>query len=90
MIRETALRCGHSPEYVREILDVFFDTVVDGMRTDQLVMLRPDLGHFEMRQMKSAARGKEPAARSRRTPVFKKSGQLKALLRGDAGPAADV
>lgn len=82
LVRETALQSGCSREYTEEIVDAFFDAVMDGMRTDRLVMLRPDLGYFEMRPAETGRRERSPA---RRAPVFKKSGQLKALLRGMSG-----
>ena len=76
LVRETAHKAGCSPEYAKEILDAFFDTVVCGMQRDRLVMLRPDLGYFEMRETAGAVH-------RTKTPVFRKSGQLKSLLRGE-------
>jgi nucleoid DNA-binding protein len=84
LMEETIRRAGVKPEEAARTLDALFDLIIERMSTDDLIMLRPDFGYFEMR---SAGGEKsmhtQDLRKCRRTPVFKKSGQLKKQLRQD-------
>lgn len=82
LIEETARRSRVDPADAALVMNAMFDTLIRRMETDDLIMLRPDFGYFEMR---TTGGEKSPEAqtlrKSRRTPVFKKSGILKKQLR---------
>lgn len=76
LVAETASGVNVEREQAERILNAFFDAVIDGMNSEQLLMLRSDFGYFEMREETCS-----PGGRRRRVPVFKKSGRLKNRLR---------
>lgn len=87
LMKETALRAQTDPADVARILNAFFDVVIAGMETEELIAFRPDFGYFELR---SAGGGKAQGSqqslpKARRTPVFKKSNTLKKQLRQSDG-----
>jgi hypothetical protein len=74
LVTETAQRTGQEPAQLQAILDAFFTAVMKSMKTDRLVILRPDFGYFELREALTSS------ARKRRVLVFHPSGRLKARL----------
>lgn len=82
LIQETAQRGKLSPSETERMLNAFFDTVMDSMKTESCVMFRPDFGCFEMRAVGGETHpGEQNLPKNRRTPVFKKSAALKKQLR---------
>ena len=82
LLEETALRARCSRTEAEATLNAFFDAVIDRMETEDVVPMRPDFGHFELRAAGGARSPKEQSIpKARRTPVFKKSGALKKQLR---------
>ena len=83
LVKETAQRAQTDPSDAARILNSFFDVVIAGMETEELIAFRPDFGYFELRP---AGGGKmqgdrQSLPKARRTPVFKKSTALKKQLR---------
>ena len=80
LVCQTAAGAGVSPEEARTVLNALFDTLGEAMQRERLILLRPDLGHFEMQERPSAA------GTVRRVPVFRESGTLRARLREQDEP----
>lgn len=80
LIHETSRRAGVSPAEAAQILDSFFDTVIQHMETEDTVCLREDFGCFDMR---AATMGRCPPfeVRGQKTPIFKSASELKHHLR---------
>lgn len=83
MITQTAARTDLATPEVRQILDAFFDTLIDGLRTEEQVSLRPDFGSFFIREKGGVVTGggKGSVNKVKRVPVFKKSPELERKLR---------
>ena len=82
LLEETARRSGLPAASAAQALNALFDLIIDKMETEDVIMLRPDFGCFEMRVAGGERTAHEQSLRKvRRTPVFKKSGALKKQLR---------
>lgn len=82
LIEETARRAGTDCAEVRRTLDFFFDALIEKMDTEDTIQLREDFGCFELREAGGLQAGRpQTVTKCRRTPVFKKSNQLKKRLR---------
>lgn len=82
LILETARRAGIDRAETIRTLDSFFDTLIEKMATEDQIQLREDFGYFEMREA-GGTQSVHPQTitKCRRTPIFKKAGELKKKLR---------
>ncbi len=82
LILETARRAGIDRAEAARTLNSFFDTLIEKMATEDQIQLREDFGCFEMREA-GGLQSAHPQAitKCRRTPIFKKAGELKKKLR---------